>query len=116
MVPAFTIVFEVNGNEKRLNFKDVPYSAWSELKASLGFTPITVQEALGDWDLEALEALVWLERKQRERKLDLSKARREIAADPPDIHLVDILKDGKSLTGGEDESEPEADPTTGSDG
>lgn len=117
MIPNVAIVFLLNGKRLSLAFRKVPFSAWTELKHQLGFTPKTIIVALEDADVEAVAALIWLERKQRERRLTWAEVRKEMeTADEMEFEVVDFLQDGASLLG-EDAPAPEddADPTTAGD-
>jgi hypothetical protein len=111
LVPDIVFVFDLNGERKRLEYRKLPFSAWSELKASLGFTPTTLVEAMRDYDLEAFGAIIWLERKQRERMLRWVEIRRELERNDVDLEAVDVIVDGVSTLADYPEPEPEPDPT-----
>lgn len=113
MVPDLVVVFKLNGETRRLDYRKVPFSAWSELKAQLKFTPMSLLRAVQEFDLEAFGAIIWLERKQLERKLGWPEVRRELERGDCDFEPVDAIVDGVS-TVGDDESlseEPKPDPT-----
>ena len=109
LVPDVVLIFKLNDERKELNYRKLPFSAWQELKSSLGFTPMTLMDAVGQYDLEGIGALIWLERKQRERSLRWNEIRRELERDDVTFESVGVIVDGVSdIT--EDEAEP--DPTT----
>lgn len=115
MVPNLVIVFDLNGERHRLNFRRVSFNAWSELKRELGFTPKTIIDAVGDFDVEAIGAVIWLDRRQHDRKVQWGTVRQELErADPePEFALVDFIGDGESLLGESLETPAEEeDPTT----
>lgn len=103
-----------------LDYRRVPFTAWGELKQATTFTQRTLITALSDFDLDAITALIWLERKQRERKLRYLDVYQDLQSSDEDaeFELVDIIMNGKSATGdtGDDDSGGEAgqDPTAGS--
>lgn len=113
LVPDIVFIFDLNGERKRLEYRKLPFSAWSELKAALGFTPTTLVDAMHQYDLEAYGAVIWLERKQRERMLRWVEIRRELERNDVDFEAVDVLVDGASVLfdAPEPEPEPEPDPT-----
>lgn len=78
LAPAIAIVFELDGEEKRLDFRKVPFSAWGELKRELGFTVASLIDALGAVDVTAYGALMWLERRQHDRSLKWATVQREL--------------------------------------
>lgn len=112
MVPDVAVVFKLDSRELTCHYRKVPMSAWGELKRALNYTPLTLMTALGDWDLDAIAALVWLERTQRERKLAFRDVRDEVLSGGHEWEPVDVIREGKTSTG--EPVEPEADPTTGS--
>lgn len=109
LAPNVVVVFEVNGQRKRLDYRKLPFSAWSELKAALSFTPVSLLEAMATFDLEAIAALVWLERKQHERGLRWHVVKDELETADIDFNPVDMIIDGRSRMGAPTEEEP--DPT-----
>ena len=64
LAPDIVVVFECNRERKELNYRKLPFTAWSELKQQLGFTPTTLLDAVQSYDIEAFGAIIWLERKQ----------------------------------------------------
>lgn len=110
MVPDIRIVFKLNGERRELAYRKLPFSVWSELKAQLRFTPISLLEAAQTFDLEAFGAIIWLERKQTERALGWQEVRRQLEHDECDFEPVDLIVNGNSITGAEDESPEEAEP------
>jgi hypothetical protein len=115
MVPDFIIVFKLNEERKELNYRKLNFAAWSELKAQLGFTPLTLMSAAQTYDLEAFGAIMWLERRQRERTLRWPEVRRDLERVDVDFELIDFIVDGVSQSGEDDEPEEEPDPTTPAD-
>jgi hypothetical protein len=120
LIPDMVLVFRLDGVRKELHFRKLPFSAWSELKAQLNFTPLSMIEAAGTVDLEAIGAIIWLERKQRERQLRWNTVRQELEhmEDSPEFQIVGVINAGRVEFGEEAEvlgSAPPADdedPTT----
>lgn len=124
LVPDVVIVFDLDGERKRLDYKRLPWSTWEDIKQSPGFTAYGLLAALEKIDPPAIACILWLERKQRERSLRYVEVSRQIARDleagiDHDFELVDLIVDGEAMTG--DGAEPtaeandveaEADPTT----
>ena len=116
LVPDIVLVFKLNDERKELHYRKVPFSAWSELKQQLGFTAGTLIGALGTVDLEAIGAVIWLERKQHERSLRWTDVRGSLERDEYDFEAVDVITDGESMNGEDDDPAPpeedaEPDPT-----
>lgn len=112
-----TIKFTLNGRKKTLDFRQVPFKVWPALKSSTGFTQRTLVDALISQDVEAIVALIWLERTQRERRLRYIDVYQEIEASDTDddIDIYQLIVEGRKF--GEDEPAGEGDgedPTTGS--
>lgn len=61
--------FVLNGRTLHLDFRKVPLAAWVDLKRSAQLTPGTIVSDSAQGDPLAVGALVFLERKQRERRL-----------------------------------------------
>ncbi|MGH3942622.1 MAG: hypothetical protein ACRDTG_29165 [Pseudonocardiaceae bacterium] len=111
-----TIRFRIDDRRLTLDYRKVPFSAWGELKAAVGFTQSTLVKALGDSDLDAVVALVWLERKQRERKLRFVELYHDLqhTEEHQDIEITEIVIAGRSYGDTEtDADEEESDPTGG---
>lgn len=113
MVPDIKIKFSLDGNEHTLDYKRVPFNAWSELKQIAQFTPATLLTALGQWDMDAITALVWLDRKQVSRRAKFAETQQELAKGDHNFELSDVIVDGVSQMG-EDVEAGEPDPTVGS--
>ena len=112
MVPDIKIKFSLDGNEQTLDYRRVPFVAWRELKAAVSFTPLTLVQEMARGDLDAIGAVIWLNRKQTARKLQFAEVQRDLA-DVGEFELVDLIVKGQSqATGEKDEDEP--DPTDGS--
>lgn len=63
MIPDVRIRFTFNGDDRTLTFVEVPLAAWSDLRRSVDLTPLKFMQGLEDRsDVDALAALVWLER------------------------------------------------------
>lgn len=112
-----TIKFRLNGRRKTLDFRQVPFKAWPALKGATGFTQRTLIDALIAQDVEAIVALIWLERAQRERRLRYIDVYQEIESndDDDDIEIYQLIVEGRKF--GEDEpgdGDTAEDPTTGS--
>lgn len=125
MVPNVTLVMKVAGRRKTLNYRKVPFKSWSELKARLKFTPQTLIEAIGDGDVEAGMAVLWLERRQRERGLSYNRFLREFDEEKePELDVIGMKIDdrwiiepdeeGDGSAADEDDEDEEEDPTGGS--
>ena len=93
IVPDISILFKLDGVDKRLDFKKVPFSAWSELKRELQFTPQTLTFAMRESDVESFAAIIWLERRQTETGLAWASVRSQFEKHVPDFELVDGLVD-----------------------
>ena len=96
LVPDVTIVFELSGEQKRLELKRVPFSTWQSLKRELGFTPLAFIGGLAD-DVEAIGSLIWLERRQNEPTLAWAAIRRELESADIEYRLVDIVDNQKEV-------------------
>lgn len=110
------IKFRLGQRHLTLDYRKVPFQAWGELKQATTFTQRTLVNALSDFDLDAITALIWLERKQRERRLRYLDVYQELqsATSDEEYELIDLVINGKSTAGEPtDEDEPE-DPTAGS--
>lgn len=112
------LAFTLDARRLTLDYRKVPFSAWSELKRATGFTQSTLVHALGEADLDAVVAVIWLERKQRERKLRYADVYREMeqADDDVDFEIVKLVIDGRVIIDDEsddDESDDDEDPTAG---
>lgn len=110
------IRFKLGERKLTLNYRKVPFSAWAELKRTVGFTQKTLLQGIAELDVEAVAALIWLERKQRERKLSIVEVLNAMDADggedADEFEILAMRIDGKSIIredGAEDEGEP--DPT-----
>jgi hypothetical protein len=115
-----TIKFTLNGRKKTLDFRQVPFKVWPALKAANGFTQRTLVDALIAQDVEAIVALIWLERTQRERKLRYIDVFQEIESsdDDDDIEVYQLIVEGRKFGDDEPDTDDEdaegEDPTTGS--
>jgi hypothetical protein len=113
------IKFKLGNRELTLDYRRVPFMKWSELKQTTTFTQRTLMTALDNLDLDAIVALVWLERTQRERRLSFADVYQEFqsADNDEDFEITDVIVKGKSVYGNDlsdSEIEGEADPTAGS--
>lgn len=115
-----TIKFTLNGKKKVLDFRRVPFKVWPALKNATGFTQRSLIDALIAQDVEAIVALIWLERTQRERKLRYLDVFQEVESsdDDDDIEVYQLIVEGRKF--GDDEPEgggdddADEDPITGS--
>lgn len=118
MVPDAQIVMTVDGRRKTLDYRKVPFKAWSELKARFEFTPQTLFQAMSNGDVEAGLALLWFERRQRERSLTYAKFIKDFDDDhAPDIDVIGIRLDGRWIVEPDDDVDDDVegeDPTVGS--
>ena len=110
LVPDVVLIFKLNEERKELNYRKLPFSAWTELKASLGFTPMTLLSAVSDFDLEAIGGVIWMERKQHEKALRWNDVRRELERDDATFESVGVIVDGVTDMMEDEEAAP--DPTT----
>jgi hypothetical protein len=118
-VQDITFVFKLNGVQKVLRFRKIPYSTWKELKARTGFAPLSLIVALGQNDQDAALGLIWLDRTQKERSLRWTDAERDFENQQVDIDVIGFTLDGKVEFGDEadvmaatGEKSEEMDPTT----
>jgi hypothetical protein len=111
LVPDIVIIFQLDGERKQLSYRKIPFSGWSELKAALGFTPMTLGDAMISADLEAVGALIWLERKQRERDLRWPEVRRLLDREDHSLEVLGAIVDGEVVMGEDDTPGREPDPT-----
>jgi hypothetical protein len=96
------IKFKLGERKLTLTYRKIPFMAWAELKRGPGFTQRTLVTALDDLDVEAVAALIWLERVQRERRLSYADVIGELTnadGDPPEFELTDFIVKGKSMMG-----------------
>lgn len=114
------IRFRVGARTLTLDYRRVPFSSWAELKKATGFTQATLMDALGQADTEAVVGLVWLERRQRERKLRYIDVYTEVDQGDSDdeMEILRIVVNGRTYydetTGDDPASGEEEDPTGGS--
>lgn len=110
------IKFRLGARTLTMDYRKLPFQAWGELKAATSFTQRTLIAALDQLDLDAFAAVIWLERKQRERKLRYLDVYQELSA--PDYNtefeMLDVVLNDRSLSGGTDEADEDGDPTEGS--
>ena len=111
MIPDITLIFMLDGKRLTLRFRDLPLSVWSELKRHFGFTPGTIINACTELDVEAFAAIIWLERRQHDRRLQWATVQRELEVTEVEFELIDSILDGVS-TVGEDVEPVEPDPTS----
>lgn len=109
------IRFKLDTRELTLDYRRVPGMKWSELKQATTFTQRTLMTAIEALDLDAIAALIWLERTQRERKLPFVDVYQEMQNSDSDFEITDVIVKGRSVYGNDvSEIEGEADPTDGS--
>lgn len=110
------IDFQLGSRRLRVDYRRVPFSAWVDLKKATGFTPQTLFEGIGKVDPEAFAAILFLERKQRERKLRYPMFVQEFEEMDDDFELLQITLDGRKLVPDDEEIDDEVveDPTIGS--
>lgn len=114
MIANVSVLFTVNGQDKRLDYRKVPFFVWEQLESNHGLTISGLLPAIIDGSVRAVVALLWLERKQRERKLTYDEVRKAIDDDaPPEVVITDVIRDGKSVLTREEE-EDEAPSGSGS--
>ena len=115
------IKFKLGDRELTLDYRRVPFSAWSQLKQATKFTQRTLVEALDAFDLDAIVGLIWLERTQRQRRLNYIDVFQELqnADHDEEFEVIDLIIKGRSVFGrdtretdGDGEVDP--DPTNGS--
>lgn len=109
--------FKLGARELTLDYRKVPFMAWAQLKQATTFTQRTLVTALDNLDLDAIVALIWLERTQRERRLAYTDVLQELmnADEDEDFEVTDVIIKGKSVFGNDTRTvEGEVDPTSGS--
>ena len=102
LVPDIVIAFKLDGTAKELDYRKLPFTTWQELKAALGFTPLSLLEALSAVDMEAVGAIIWLERKQHERRLAWREIVRDLDKEDHTFHLEAARVDGEVVAGDEE--------------
>jgi hypothetical protein len=111
------IQFMLGTRELTLDYRKVPFMKWAELKRATTFTQRTLMTALDNLDLDAIAALIWLERAQRERKLPFLDVYQDLqnAESDEEFEITDVIIKGRSVFGNDvTEIEGEVDPTGGS--
>lgn len=114
-VTKTVIRFKLGQRKLTLDYRKVPFSAWAELKRTVEFTQKTLLNGIAELDVEAIAALIWLERKQRERKLSIVEVLNSMDADggedAEEFEILAMTIDGKSIIreSSDDAAESEAD-------
>lgn len=106
------IKFKIGAREKSLSYRKIPMWAWKELYDATKITQTTLPSEIGQFNPDAIAALFWLERKQRERRLTFADVRQEVlrySADWEELELTDIIADGKSMFDEDTETTEETD-------
>lgn len=116
MVPDIAVLFDLDGNRRRLDYRKVPFQAWSQVKQA-GFTPMTlIDQGLMQFDLDAIACVMFLDKAQSDRRASVQDTFKALmAGDDAEFELVDILEHGRSLLGGDDDPSADGDevpPTT----
>lgn len=118
LVDDVRLEFRVNGELRTLEYRKVTFGTWADLKKMLGFTPSTLLRGVGDGDVEALGALIWLERRQRERDLNWMSVRRELEREEHSLEPLRAVVNGEvvfdvgDIAADTSSSEDEPDPTS----
>lgn len=110
LVADVAFQFTLNDRELTLRYRALPLSVWEELYSSLGLEPASLIQRIEQGSPVIIAALIWLERKQRERRLTWSQFKREIEEQDLDFEFMDILIDGVSQTTGETDPPTQATP------
>ena len=111
LVADIAFVFKVGERERTLRYRSLPLSAWEELYHALGLEPASIIERIEGGSPVIIAALIWLERKQRERRLTWAQAKKDIEDQDVEFELVDLLIEGESQLREGDEEEPDDPPT-----
>lgn len=113
LVANIAIVFDLNGQRKTLRFRALPLAAWAQLYDALGLEPRTLMTRWQNGSPIVAAAMIWLERKQRERNLTWVEVERELTQHEVEFTPVDLLVDDVSWgSGAAAEETTESDPLT----
>lgn len=120
-IPDVTIVFKLGERQRTLVYRKVPVAAWRQLKALQGHTPLKLFSAVVDADIDAIYALIWLERCQRERELNFPTVLQELDKSNDEFEIIYAEARGTPIIDNREDSgvsaaatEVEEDPTAGS--
>lgn len=105
MIPDVRVLFEVDGEPHKLVYHDLPFSTWTDLKRQAGFTPKTLLDAMGDLDVEAMVALIWLARRQARPSLGFYEVMQKMSP-AVQFRLLDLSVDGRDVVNQQPEVEP----------
>lgn len=113
------IRFTFGSRKLTLDYRKVPFTAWAELKQATGFTPQTLLNGIGMADVEAVVAIIWLERKQRERKVRYHEVALDLEERDDEFEVTQINVNGKNFIPVFDDEDQDVevegeDPTSGS--
>lgn len=114
LVPDIAVLFELDGQSHRLDYRKVPFQAWQQVKKA-GFTPMTlIDDGLANFDLDAIACVIFLDRAQSNRRASLGDVLQGLATaeDDYEFELEDVLNKGRSMLGGSDDVDVEDPPTT----
>lgn len=115
MIPDVRIRFKFNGDDRTLTFVEVPLSAWSELRRTVELTPRKMMAGIEDRsDVDALAAIVWLERVAAGYQVDRFVEFRD-QLDPSDDLALAGLKIGPKVLFGEFGGDVDDPPTSGTE-
>lgn len=101
------IEFTLGTRKLVCDYGNVQFTAWGELKRTTGFTQKTLLQALAEVDLDATAALIWLERKQRERKVRIDDVYDAMQSSQDKILITQITIDGKDYLDGDSDEDDE---------
>jgi hypothetical protein len=68
----------------------VTFQTWTDLKRQLGFTPTSIMEAVANFDVEAIAALVWLERRGGNPAAAYQAAVREVSG-ADEFTIIEVI-------------------------
>lgn len=116
MVPDIAVLFDLDGDRRRLDYRRVPFAAWAQVK-KVGFTPMTlIDSGIMQYDLEAIACVMFLDKAQTDRRATVTDTFKALmAGEDAEFELVDVLEHGRSLLGGDDNEQTKEDedpPTT----
>lgn len=114
-VSKVKIYFALGERDFTLDYTKVPANAWRLIKQVTGLTQQSVLSGISTGDIDAAYALVYLERSQRDRKLNYQSVENELDKTTEDFTFHGALVNG-ALIGEVPESlkDAEEDPTNGS--
>jgi hypothetical protein len=103
--------FRLGDRNLVLDYRKVPANGWRAIKSTTGFTQSTLIKAVLEADIDAVVALVYLERVQRERNLNYLTVQNELDAADTEFEFQALSANGNTI-GEIPGDDPGEDPTT----